>query len=245
MGQKTHPYGFRLGITKDWKSHWYAERSEYSSLLHEDWAIRNYIKKNYYQAGISQIEIERKAVNRVDVTIYTARPGMLIGRGGSEIENIRKNLIKLTNKSVFVNVQEVKNPELDAQLVAENIATQIEKRINYKRAMKQAINRALRAGAKGIKVMCSGRLNGAEIARSEWFREGRIPLQTLTADIDYGFAEAYTISGVIGVKVWIYKGDIPELHKETVQELPEKSVPKRIEEEDLYEKDEVNYDVDA
>ncbi|HOJ93072.1 MAG TPA: 30S ribosomal protein S3 [Dictyoglomaceae bacterium] len=245
MGQKTHSYGFRLGVTKDWKSHWFAERSDYSSTLHEDWAIRNYIKSNYQQAGISLIEVERKAVNRVDITIHTARPGMLIGRGGSEIENIRKNLINLTNKSVFVNVIEVKNPELNAQLVAENIATQIEKRISYKRAMKQAINRALKAGAKGIKIMCGGRLNGAEISRSEWFKEGRIPLQTLTADIDYGFAEALTISGVIGIKVWIYRGDLSELGKEPIEELPSKTVSRIIDEEIIDEKDEVNYDVDA
>ncbi|MCS7201522.1 MAG: 30S ribosomal protein S3 [Dictyoglomus sp.] len=242
MGQKTHPYGFRLGIIKDWKSHWFAGKQDYIILLHEDWAIRNYIKTNYSQAGVSLIEIERKVANRVDITIHTARPGMLIGRGGMEIENIRKNLIKLTGKNVFISVKEIKNPELDAQLVAENIASQIERRVNYKRAMKQAINRALRAGAKGIKVMCSGRLNGAEIARSEWFREGRIPLQTLRADIDYGFAEAKTISGVIGVKVWIYHGDKPELGKESVEEIP--STTSILLEED-FERDEVDYDVDA
>ncbi|MGB9857122.1 MAG: 30S ribosomal protein S3 [Dictyoglomaceae bacterium] len=244
MGQKTHPYGFRLGITKDWKSHWFATKLDYSILLHEDWAIRNYIKTNYAQAGVSLIEIERKVANRVDITIHTARPGMLIGRGGMEIENIRKNLMKLTNKNVFISVKEIRNPELDAQLVAENIASQIERRVSYKRAMKQAINRALRAGAKGIKVMCSGRLNGAEIARSEWFREGRVPLQTLKADIDYGFAEAKTISGVIGVKVWIYLGDRPELGKEIVEEIPTKATGIFLEDED-FEKDEVNYDVDA
>jgi len=243
VGQKTHPYGFRLGITKDWKSHWFATK-DYSVFLHEDWAIRNYIKTNYLQAGVSLIEIERKVANRVDVKIHAARPGILIGRNGAEIENIRKNLMKLTNKNVFVTVVEVKVPELDAQLVAENIASQIERRVSYKRAMKQAINRALRSGAKGIKVMCSGRLNGAEIARSEWFREGRVPLQTLRADIDYGFAEAKTISGVIGVKVWIYRGDKPELGKETVEEVPSKSTKIYLEDED-FEKDEVNYDVDA
>jgi|YelNatPaOPRAMG01_1025707.scaffolds.fasta_scaffold04679_9 small subunit ribosomal protein S3 len=244
MGQKTHPYGFRLGITKDWKSKWFAIGSDYSILLHEDWAIRNYIKTNYIQAGVSLIEIERKISNRIDITIHSARPGMLIGRGGMEIENIRKNLIKLTNKNVFISVKEIKNPELDAQLVAENIAFQIERRVNYKRAMKQAINRALRAGAKGIKVMCSGRLNGAEIARSEWFREGRVPLQTLKADIDYGFAEAKTISGVIGIKVWIYRGDIAELGKEVSEEVPSKTTNILLEDED-FDEDEVNYDVES
>jgi small subunit ribosomal protein S3 len=167
-----------------------------------------------------------------------------MGRGGMEIENIRKNLIKLTNKNVFISVKEIKNPELDAQLVAENIAFQIERRVNYKRAMKQAINRALRAGAKGIKVMCSGRLNGAEIARSEWFREGRVPLQTLKADIDYGFAEAKTISGVIGIKVWIYRGDIAELGKEVSEEVPSKTTNILLEDED-FDEDEVNYDVES
>ncbi|MCX7846151.1 MAG: 30S ribosomal protein S3 [Dictyoglomaceae bacterium] len=243
MGQKTHPYGFRLGIIKEWKSHWFATKQDYSILLNEDWAIRNYIKTSYFQAGVSLIEIERKVANRVDITIHTARPGMLIGRGGMEIENIRKNLIKLTGKNVFISVKEIKNPELEAQLVAENIAAQIERRVNYKRAMKQAMNRALRAGAKGIKVMCSGRLNGAEIARSEWFREGRIPLQTLRADIDYGFAEAKTISGVIGVKVWIYHGDKPELGKEAMEEIPTTTSEILLEED--FERDEVDYDVDA
>ncbi len=243
MGQKTHPYGFRLGIIKNWKSHWFAVKLDYSTLLHEDWSIRNYIKTNYSQAGVSLIEIERKVANRVDITIHTARPGMLIGRGGMEIENIRKNLIKLTGKNVFISVKEIKNPETDAQLVAENIAAQIERRVNYKRAMKQAINRALRAGVKGIKVMCSGRLNGAEIARSEWFREGRIPLQTLRADIDYGFAEARTISGVIGVKVWIYHGDKPELGKEITEEIPTGTTGILLDED--FERDEVDYDVDA
>lgn len=206
MGQKVNPNGLRLGIIRDWESRWYAEK-DYADLLHEDLKIRNYLKKRLYEAGISKIEIER-AANRVNVTIHTAKPGMVIGKGGSEVENLRVALTKMTNKQVHINIQEVKQPELDAMLVAESIAQQLERRVSFRRAMKQAIQRALRAGAKGVRTIVSGRLGGAEIARSEGYSEGTVPLHTLRADIDYGTAEAHTTYGRIGVKVWIYKGDV-------------------------------------
>lgn len=206
MGQKVNPNGLRLGIIRDWESRWYADK-DYADLLHEDIKIRDYLKKRLYDAGISKIEIER-AANRVNVTIHTARPGMVIGKGGSEVESLRVALTKMTNKQVHINIQEVKQPELDATLVAESIAQQLERRISFRRAMKQAIQRALRAGAKGIRTIVSGRLGGAEIARSEGYSEGTVPLHTLRADIDYGTAEAHTTYGRIGVKVWIYKGDV-------------------------------------
>ncbi|MFO7263072.1 MAG: 30S ribosomal protein S3 [Bacillaceae bacterium G1] len=206
MGQKVNPNGLRLGIIRDWESRWYAEK-DYADLLHEDLKIRNYLKKRLYEAGISKIEIER-AANRVNVTIHTAKPGMVIGKGGSEVENLRVALTKMTNKQVHINIQEVKQPELDATLVAESIAQQLERRVSFRRAMKQAIQRALRAGAKGVRTIVSGRLGGAEIARSEGYSEGTVPLHTLRADIDYGTAEAHTTYGRIGVKVWIYKGDV-------------------------------------
>ncbi|GAV23828.1 30S ribosomal protein S3 [Carboxydothermus pertinax] len=216
MGQKVHPKGLRIGIIRDWDAKWYADKKHYQELLHEDLKIRKYIKNKFYQAGISRILIER-ASNRVKVTIFTARPGMVIGKGGAEIEVLRKDLEKMTGRQININISEIKVPEIDAQLVAENIATQIEKRISYKRAMKQAVSRALKMGAQGIKVACSGRLAGAEIARSEWYTEGKVPLHTLRADIDYGFAEALTTYGKIGVKVWIYKGEVlPEVKKESV-----------------------------
>ncbi|GAV24651.1 30S ribosomal protein S3 [Carboxydothermus islandicus] len=216
MGQKVHPKGLRIGIIKDWDAKWFADKKHYQELLHEDLKIRKYIKTKFYQAGISRILIER-ASNRVKVTIFTARPGMVIGKGGTEIEVLRKELEKMTGKQININIAEIKVPEIDAQLVAENIAAQIEKRISYKRAMKQAVSRALKMGAQGIKVACSGRLAGAEIARSEWYSEGKVPLTTLRADIDYGFAEALTTYGKIGVKVWIYKGEVlPEVKKESV-----------------------------
>ncbi len=207
MGQKVHPVGFRLGVVKDWESKWYANKREYADLLHEDLKLKRLIKKRFYTAGISKIEIER-AANRAKITIHTGRPGMVIGKGGSEVDKLRKDLEQLTGRQIHVNIVEVKHPELDAQLVAENIAFQLERRISFRRAMRQAQQRAMRLGAKGIKVAVSGRLGGAEIARTEWNPEGSIPLHTLRADIDYGFAEAATTFGQIGVKVWIYRGEI-------------------------------------
>ncbi|EOD00996.1 30S ribosomal protein S3 [Caldisalinibacter kiritimatiensis] len=207
MGQKVNPHGLRVGVIKDWDSKWYADNKNFSDYLIEDHKIREHIKTKLYIAGISKIEIER-AANRVKINIYTAKPGMVIGKGGSGVEQLRKELEKLTGKKIIVNVEEVKTPEKDAQLVAENIASQIERRISFRRAMKQSIQRAMRAGAKGIKTSVSGRLNGADMARTERYSEGTIPLQTLRADIDYGFAEADTTYGKIGVKVWIYKGEV-------------------------------------
>ncbi len=210
MGQKVHPKGLRVGIIRDWDSNWYADKN-YADLLHEDIKIRDYIKEKLFQAGISGVLIER-AANRVKVSIKTAKPGIVIGRGGAEVEALRKTLEKMTGKKVNVNIIEVKKPELDAQLVAESIAAQLVKRVAFRRAMKQAVSRTMRLGAQGIKVSCSGRLAGAEIARTEWYSEGKVPLHTLRADIDYGFAEANTTYGKIGVKVWIYKGEVlPEL----------------------------------
>jgi len=206
LGQKVHPHGLRVGIIRDWDSRWYAEKN-FSDLVLEDFNIRKYIKTKFYQAGVSKIEIER-AANRVKVIIHTAKPGMVIGKGGTGVEELRVELESMTKKQVSINVIEIKNPDLDAQLAAESIAAQIERRISYRRAMKQVIARAFKAGAKGVKTMVSGRLAGAEIARSEWYREGTIPLQKLRADISYGFAEAHTTYGRIGVKVWIYKGDV-------------------------------------
>lgn len=207
MGQKIHPYGLRLGVINDWKGRWYANKKEYADLLHEDLLIRHHVKQRFFTAGISRIEIER-AANRVKVTIHTARPGMVIGKGGQEVDRLRKDLEELTGKQLQINIVEVKVPELDAQLVAENIAFQLQRRIAFRRAMRQAQQRTMRVGALGIKVQVSGRLGGAEIARTEWNPEGSIPLHTLRADIDYGFAEARTPYGQIGVKVWIYKGEV-------------------------------------
>jgi small subunit ribosomal protein S3 len=218
VGQKVNPHGLRVGIIKDWDSKWYASDKDFSDLLIEDNKIREYLKKKLFSSGISKIEIERTA-NKVRINISTAKPGMVIGKGGAGIEALRKEVEKLTNnKSVSINISEIKVPELDAQLVAENIAAQLEKRISFRRAMKQAMQRTMRSGAKGIKAMTSGRLGGAEIARSEWYREGTIPLQTLRADIDYGFAEAHTTYGRIGVKVWIYKGEVLPEAKKVVEE---------------------------
>ncbi len=220
MGQKVHPHGFRVGVIKDWDAKWYANNKNFSDLLIEDHKIRVYVKKKLYIAGISKIETER-AANRVKVNIYTAKPGIVIGRGGEGVDQLKKELEKMTGKNVLINIVEVKNPEVDAQLVSENIAAQLERRISFRKAMKQTINRTMRAGAKGIKTQCSGRLGGAEIARSEGYHEGTIPLQTLRADIDYGFAEANTTYGKIGVKVWIYKGEIlpkPKRAKVAVRE---------------------------
>ncbi len=206
MGQKVHPYGLRLGIIKDWESKWYAGKN-YRDLLHEDLALRKYIKKRLFLAGVSRVELER-AANRIRVSIHTAKPGIVIGRGGTEVEALRKELEELTGKQVSVNIIEIKKPELEAQLVAESVAAQLEKRVAFRRAMKQAVTRAMRMGAQGIRIAVSGRLAGAEMARSEWYSEGKVPLHTLRADIDYGFAEAQTTYGKIGVKVWIYKGEV-------------------------------------
>lgn len=216
MGQKVHPLGLRLGIIKDWDGRWYANKKSYQEFLHEDLKIRRYIKKKLYAAGISRVEIER-AANRVKVTIFTARPGMVIGRGGTEVDKLRKELEAMSGRQVQVNIQEIKGVDLDAQLVAESIAAQIERRISFRRAMKQALTRAMKAGAEGVRMKVGGRLNGAEIARTEGYSEGKVPLHTLRADIDYGFAEADTTAGKIGIKVWIYKGEV----------LPERSVTVR------------------
>lgn len=214
MGQKVNPHGLRVGVIKDWNARWYAKDKDFADLLVEDQQIRKYIKKSQYDAGISQIEIER-AANRIKVHIHTAKPGMVIGKGGSGIEVMRKDLEKITDKNVLINIIEVKNTDTDAQLVAENIASQLERRISFRRAMKQAIQRAVKNGALGIKTSVSGRLNGAEMARTERYQEGNVPLQTLRADIDYGFAEANTTYGKIGVKVWINKGEVLPTKKET------------------------------
>jgi small subunit ribosomal protein S3 len=216
VGQKVHPLGLRLGIIKDWDGRWYAGKKSYQEFLHEDLKIRRYIKKKLYAAGISRVEIER-AANRVKVTIFTARPGMVIGRGGTEVDKLRRELEALSGKQVQVNIQEIKAIDLDAQLVAESIAAQIERRISFRRAMKQALARAMKAGAEGVRMKVGGRLNGAEIARTEGYSEGKVPLHTLRADIDYGFAEADTTAGKIGVKVWIYKGEVLPERSETVR----------------------------
>ncbi|MCM1989651.1 30S ribosomal protein S3 [Oceanirhabdus seepicola] len=211
MGQKVNPHGLRVGVIKDWDAKWYADKKNFADYLMEDVELRKYIKNKHKNAGISKIEIER-AAKKVKLNIYTAKPGMVIGRGGSGIEalktEIKKNILKNSNKNLLINIVEVKQSEKDAQLVAENIALQLEKRISFRRAMKQCIQRAMKSGVKGIKTACAGRLGGAEIARTEQYNEGTIPLQTLRADIDYGFAEADTVYGKIGVKVWIYKGEV-------------------------------------
>jgi small subunit ribosomal protein S3 len=211
LGQKVHPHGLRVGIIKDWDSRWYSKK-EFPDLLLEDYELRKYIKKKLYNSGVSKIEIER-AANRARITINTAKPGMVIGKGGSGVEELKKELEKISGRQISINIMEIRNPDIDAQLVAENIASQLERRISFRRALKQAISRAMKSGAKGIKTMVSGRLGGAEIARSEMYHEGTIPLQTLRADIDYGFAEAYTTYGRIGVKVWIYKGEVLPVKK--------------------------------
>lgn len=215
MGQKVNPHGLRVGIIKDWDSRWYAE-AEYSDFLVEDYNIRKYLKKKLYSSGISKIEIER-ASDRIKVIVFTAKPGVVIGKGGSEIEVTKKELSKLTNKKVLVDIKEIKRPDKDAQLVAENIALQLENRVSFRRAMKSCMGRSMKAGSLGIKTSCSGRLGGADMARTEFYSEGTIPLQTLRADIDYGFAEADTTYGKVGVKVWIYKGEILPAKKEEVK----------------------------
>jgi small subunit ribosomal protein S3 len=214
MGQKVHPKGFRLGILEHWESRWFAEK-EYAALLHDDIRTRDFIKKRLYHAGIAKVEIER-AANKAKINIYTARPGIVIGKKGAEIEKLKTELARLTDREVYLNIHEVRRPDLDAQLVAENVALQLERRVAFRRAMKESVARAIRMGAQGVKVRCSGRLAGAEIARTEWYREGRVPLHTLRADISYGVAEAKTTYGVIGVKVWIFRGEV--LTKEEEQQ---------------------------
>jgi small subunit ribosomal protein S3 len=216
VGQKVSPVGLRIGIIRDWESKWYADK-DFAALLHEDLRIRKFVKGRLKDAAVSTIEIER-AANRVNVTIHTAKPGMVIGKGGSEVEVLRKSLTELTGKRVHININEVKKPDLDATLVAENIARQLENRISFRRAQKQSITRSLRAGAKGIKTLVSGRLGGADIARSEGYSEGTVPLHTLRADIDYGTAEAHTTYGRIGVKVWIYRGEVLPTKKNVATE---------------------------
>lgn len=222
MGQKTHPYGFRLGFNKQWSSRWFAKGPDYSRLLHEDLKMKKIVKKRYAHAGISEVDVERVGP-KIRVIIQTARPGIVIGRGGKEIESLKLLLQDIAKKDVYIDIQEVDKPELTSILVAQGIAIQLEKRIAYRRAMRRAVEMAMKMGAKGIKVMCSGRLGGVEIARSEWYLRGQLPLQTLRADIDYGFTEAFTSYGQIGIKVWIYTGDVnkPKMTSQMVEELEE------------------------
>ncbi|WCN37701.1 30S ribosomal protein S3 [Aneurinibacillus uraniidurans] len=217
MGQKVSPIGLRVGVIRDWESKWFADK-DYATLLHEDLKVRQFVKDQLKDASVSTVEIER-AANRVNVTIHTAKPGMVIGKGGSEVEKLRKALSSLTSKKVHININEIKNPDMDANLVAQSIARQLENRISFRRAQKQSLQRTMRAGAQGIKTMVSGRLGGADIARSEGYSEGTVPLHTLRADIDYGTAEADTTYGKIGVKVWIYRGEVlPQAKKRTEEE---------------------------
>ena len=206
MGQKTHPIGFRLGVIRTWDSKWFEEK-QYADWLHEDLKLRDCVKKKHYSAGISRVEIER-AASKVKINIYTARPGIVIGKKGAGIEQLRKDLQKLTESEVFINIQEIRKAEIDAQLVAENIATQIERRIAFRRAMKKSVTISMKFGAKGIRVSCAGRLGGSEMSRREWYRDGRVPLHTLRADVEYGYAIARTKQGTIGVKCWIFKGEV-------------------------------------
>jgi small subunit ribosomal protein S3 len=217
LGRKVNPYGFRLGVIRDWKSHWYAEGDEYADLLHEDLKIRRYIKDTMGRAGISRIEIERSP-HQVSITVWTARPGIVIGRKGAAVKALRDDLRERTGKKVSVDVQEIEQPDLNAKLVAENVVSQLERRISHNRAMKRAVQAAMRAGARGVKVACKGRLFGAEMAREQWQREGQVPRQTLRADIDYAQEEAHTSYGRIGVKVWIYKGEVLPGTPEETQE---------------------------
>ncbi|MCP4715580.1 MAG: 30S ribosomal protein S3 [Deltaproteobacteria bacterium] len=205
MGQKVHPTGFRLGVIRTWNSRWYAVK-DYGKLLHEDLKIKKFVKDRLFHAGVSDIDVER-AANKLRINITAARPGIIIGKKGSEIEKLKAEVQKMTDRDVFINISEVERPEVDAQLVAENVCQQLVKRIAFRRAMKRSVGSAMKFGARGIKISCSGRLGGAEMARREWYREGRVPLQTLRADINYGFSEAKTTYGIIGVKVWIYKGE--------------------------------------
>ncbi|MBP1709509.1 MAG: ribosomal protein [Deltaproteobacteria bacterium] len=208
MGQKVHPVGFRLGINKTWVSRWFAEK-DYSKLLQEDIDIRKFLKKKLYHAGVAKIEIERVGA-KIIISIHTARPGIIIGRKGVEIDNLKNEVQKLTHQEVFINIIEVRKPEIDAQLVGENIASQLERRVSFRRAMKRSVTSSLKFGGQGIRISCSGRLGGAEMARTEWYREGKVPLHTIRANIDFGFAEAKTTYGLIGIKVWIYKGEVSQ-----------------------------------
>jgi small subunit ribosomal protein S3 len=225
MGQKVHPYGFRLGVTKTWRSRWFAKQ-DYSKLLHEDLQLKESLLSRLKAAGISSIEVDRPG-NKLRITIRTSRPGIVIGRKGAEIEKLKGDLAKKTKREVFIDIQEVHRPELDAQLVSESIALQLEKRVAFRRAMRKSVDSALRFGCKGIKVRVSGRLNGAEIARSEWYLQGQLPLHTLRADIDYGFSQAYTTYGVIGVKVWIYKGEVLDGGNRRANSLRNEGEPRR------------------
>ncbi len=223
MGQKVHPTGFRLGIASDWTSKWYADGKQYARLLNSDLEIRAFLKRKLAQASVSRIQIERPARSAL-ITIHTARPGIVIGKKGEDVEALRREVAKrmgLELNSVKINIEEIRKPEIDAQLVAEGIAQQLERRIMFRRAMKRAVGNAMRLGALGVRVNVAGRLNGAEIARSEWYREGRVPLHTLRADIDYGFAEARTTYGVIGVKVWVFKGEVFDLETKTTEQTPD------------------------
>lgn len=222
MGQKVSPVGFRIGIIRNWDATWYAEK-DYARLLHEDIRVRDYIRRKLANAGISRIEIERVS-NNLKLNIHTAKPGMVIGRGGAEVDRLKKDLEKMTERNLQINIFQIKTPELDAYLVAENIASQLVRRIAFRRAMKQAIFRTIKEGAKGIKVLCSGRLGGNDMARTESYMEGTVPLQTLRADIDYGFAEAHTTYGRIGVKVWIFKGEILPQKEKTIPEGGDRNV---------------------
>lgn len=224
MGQKINPHGFRVGVIKDWDSRWFAEKEDFGDILVEDHKIRELVKKETFQASVSNIEIER-ASNKIKITINTAKPGMVIGRQGSGVEALKNKVEKLTDKKIIINVEEIRNPDLNAQIVAENIASQLERRISFRRAMKQSIQRSMRAGALGVKTAVSGRVGGADMARTEGYKEGTIPLQTLRADIDYGFAEADTQYGKIGCKVWIYKGEVLPGMKEAA--ISDKKAPKR------------------
>ncbi len=227
MGQKVNPHGLRVGVIKDWDSKWFAGKKEFGDQLVEDYNIRKFVKKACYDAGVSKIVVERKQ-NKVYVTLYVSKPGIVIGKGGTEIDKLKVQLEKMTGRSVNVNIMEVKNPDTNAQLVAENIAAQLEKRISFRRAMKQVMGRAMRCGIKGIKTSVSGRVGGAEIARTEQYHEGTIPLQTLRADIDYGFAEAATTYGILGVKVWIYKGEVlAESQSKREERQPRRPRPER------------------
>lgn len=224
MGQKVHPNGLRVGIIKDWNSRWFAEKKDFGDFLVEDNKIRKLVKKEVFLSGVSKIEIER-ASNRIKVTVFTAKPGMVIGKSGAGVESLKEKIEKMTDKKTIVNVEEIKNRDVNAQIVAEDIAAQLERRVSFRRAMKQAMGRTMRAGALGIKTAVSGRLGGADMARTEGYKEGNVPLQTLRADIDYGFAEADTTYGKLGIKVWIYKGEVLPGMKEA--KLPERKVQKR------------------
>ncbi len=230
MGQKVNPIGLRLGINRTWDSRWYAEGDEYGELLHEDLKLREFIEKELKQAAISRVVIERPA-KKARVTIYSARPGVVIGKKGVDIERLRRKVVSMVSGEVSLNIVEIRKPEIDAKLIADGIAQQLERRVSFRRAMKRAVQSAMRLGAKGIRVNCGGRLGGAEIARTEWYREGRVPLHTMRADIDYGEAEAKTAYGLCGVKVWVYKGDImahdPQAHEKRLKDMQEAGMPAR------------------